>query len=128
MKNLIQALLKIAILVCVLGGSYLIYQSRVAKRQLQEESRNEKAIILKKYLLTYKKPQRIEIFSYTERFQKDVEDIKQMNVPLDQNSDIYMTIQFFTDEHDKDAPLVAQVRFMDTKSDNMLKEESINLQ
>lgn len=128
MKNLIEALLKIAIAVCFLGGAFLIYQSRETKRQQQMESKNEKAIILKKFLLTYKKPQRIEIFSYTQKFQKDVEEIKQMNAPLDQSSDIYITIQFFTDENDPAAPLVAQVRFMDTKSDNMLKEQSINLQ
>lgn len=127
MKNLIQVLLRILILICVVGGSYVIYQSRTGKEKEQAGFRDEKAIALKKFLLGYNKPQRIEVFSYTQRFATEVEEIKKMNLPLDQNSTFYMTVQFFTDENDAQAPLVAQVRFMDIKTDNMVKEESINL-
>jgi hypothetical protein len=127
MKNLIHAFLRLLILICVLVGGFVVYQSWQGRNRQQAEFRNEKAITLKKFLLGYNKPSRVEIFSYTKRYANDVEEIKKMNVPLDAQSTFYITIQFFTDENDPTAPLVAQVRFMDLKTDNMVKEESINL-
>ena len=128
MSKMFQSLVKIVILICIVGGLIVVYQSREEKKQQQEDYRNTKAITLKKFLLGFKKPSRIEVFNYTKRFENDVAEIKKMTMPLDENSDIYLTIQFFTDENDNTAPLVAQVRFMDSKTDNIVKEESINLQ
>ena len=127
MRNFIQVILRILIVICVLTGTYVIYQSRESKKQEHAELRNEKAVTLKKFLLGYNKPSRVEIFNYTQRFGTDVEEIRKMNLPVDETSSFYITIQFFTDENDPEAPLVAQVRFMDLKTDNMMQEESINL-
>ena len=128
MTRIFQSLIKFVILICVIVGLAIIYKSREDKKAEQAQYHNSKALILKKFLIGFNKPRRIEVFNYTKRFDTDVKEIKQMKVPLDDNSDFYITIQFFTDESDLDAPLVAQIRFMNVKSDNMVKEESINLQ
>lgn len=129
MSKIFNAILKLIILGCFFGGAYFIWQSQTETQKTQlQEIKNPKAIVLRSYLMKFNKPQKIEISSYTQRYENDVNEIKQMRVPLDEASTFYMTIQFFTDENDTAAPLVAQIRFMDTKSDNMVKEESINLE
>jgi hypothetical protein len=126
MKNAIQILLRVLVLFCLVLGSYVIYNSRQEKTP-EAQLQNAKAVTLKKFLQGYNKPCRIDYFSYTKRYETDVEEIKKMSIPTDENSSFYVTVQFFTDENDPEAPLVAQIRFMDLKSDNMFKEESINL-
>ncbi len=131
MKSIIQGLLKLVILSCLVLGVALIIKTREqntrAKKKIELESNNPKALALKKYLLAYNKPARVEIFNYTKRYEKDVNEILEMTITTDPNSNFYVTIQFFTDENDAAAPLVAQIRFLDLKSDNLVKEHSINL-
>lgn len=128
----IQSIVKFVILFCLVLGGYLIYNSKnesaKLKKKIQSEHNSPKALKLKKYLLGFKKPERVEIFNYTKRFENDVNQILEMKVPTDPNSNFYVTIQFFSDEADQTAPLVAQIRFLDTKSKNVMKEQSLNLE
>lgn len=132
MSKIFQALVKLVILACVVVGVYLVMQSNdeksSAKMKMELEHNNPKALILKKFLIGFKKPERVEIFNYTKKFESDVNQILDMKIPTDPNSDFYITIQFFTDESDDKAPLIAQIRFLDLKSDNLVKEQSINLE
>lgn len=90
--------------------------------------KNSKATTLKKYLLAQPKPQRIEVFNYTKKFENDVNLLKKLKIPQDKGSGVYMTIQFFTDEDDPKAPLIAQIRILDAKTQNLKQEESLNLE
>lgn len=132
MSKIIQLILKLVMLGCVVLGVALIVKTReekaVARKKIETENNNPKALALKKYLLAYNKPERVEIFNYTKRYDKDVNEILDMKIATDPNSNFYITIQFFTDETDQKAPLVAQIRFLDIKSDNLVKEQSINLE
>lgn len=124
---------KIAFIVSILVVASLFYfltRPFPSNQKVKETytDRNPKAIILKNYLLQQPKPQRIEIFNYTKKFESEVALIKKLKIPQDKNSNIYMTIQFFTDEDDPKAPLIAQIRTLDIKTQNLLKEESINLE
>lgn len=116
---------------CLILGGALVYKTRderaTAKKKIDLENSNPKILALKKFLLTFKKPARVEIFNITKRYDKDVDEILEMKIATDPNSNFYVTIHFFTDENDAAAPLVAQIKFLDTKSDNLMKEQSINL-
>jgi hypothetical protein len=128
MSKILQALAKMLILICVVVGAGLVYKSQEDKKEYQESLTNKKALFLKKYLLGYNKPQRIEITNLTKRLEKDVEEIKQMKVSLDPNSPFYVTIDFFTDENDSEAPLIASIKFIEIASQNKIKEDNINLE
>ena len=132
MNRTIQGGVKVIIAACLMLGLALVVKNReeksAAKKKMQLENSNPKALALKKFLLAYNKPERVEIFDYTQKYKKDVHEILEMKISTDPNSNFYVTIQFFTDENDKSAPLVAQIRFLDIKSDNLIKEQSINLE
>ena len=128
MKNIITAFVKLAILFCIVVGGALVYRSQTAQEDYKEALTNKKALMLKKHLLTYNKPQRVEINNLTQRFVADVEEIKKMKVNVDANSPFYIAIDFFTDETDPNAPLVAQIKFFEIASGNKLKEDNINLE
>ena len=128
MKNILQALAKMLILLCVVVGAALVYKSQEDKKEYQDSLTNKKALFLKKYLLTYNKPQRVEITNLTKRLEKDVEEIKKMKISLDPNSSFYVTIDFFTDENDSEAPLIASIKFIEIASQNKIKEDNINLE
>lgn len=128
MSKIFQALAKMLVLVCVVVGAGLVYKSQEDKKDYQESLTNKKALYLKKYLLGYNKPQRVEITNLTKRLEKDVEEIKQMKISLDPNSPFYITIDFFTDENDVEAPLIASIKFIEIASQNKIKEDNINLE
>ena len=132
MKTIIQGIVKIIILICIILGVVLIIKTTEDKKAVQKEieqtNNNPKALALKKFLLGFNKPARVEIINLTDKFAGDVEEIKTMTLPLNPESHFYVRIQFFTDETDEKAPLVAQIRFLDVKSDNLMKEQSINLE
>ena len=129
MKNLFNALLKLVIFACIVVGGGILYknQTNPVKTVEDEQQLGPQALVLKKYFSKFGKPQKIQIFNFTKRLDKEVEEIKKMKLPIDLGSKFYVAVELFTDENDKDAPLVAQIKFMDVASDNMVKEESINL-
>lgn len=117
----------------MLTGLYLIIKPQLkvnlkTSQQASLSETNTKASALKNYLLQQPKPQRIEIFSYSKKFETDINELKKLKIPQDQSSNTYITIQFFTDEDDPKAPLIAQIRTLDVKTKNLEKEESINLE
>ncbi|MBC7743133.1 MAG: hypothetical protein H7061_13110 [Bdellovibrionaceae bacterium] len=128
MTNQFQHAIKFIIVICLTIGAFLVVKTYVKKPSVHNAQSQSKSDILKSYLLKNKKPQRVEIFSYTKRFENEVQEIKKMKVPQDPKAKFYITIQFFTDESDPAAPLIAQVRFIDITSENQIKEESLNLE
>ena len=133
MRNLIAAFLKLVVVVFIGAGVYLVYKSmtpmNAAKAPLVEQQNDlsPEAVLLKNHLLKYKTPQRVEIRNLTQRLIQDGEEIKKIKIPLRQDSKFYITVDLFTDENDPKAPLVAQIQFYDIKTENKIKEESINL-
>ena len=134
MTKFIKEFLRFAIFLAFVVGALLIARhylglgkdsQKTAKPS--EVTLDQKAATLKSYLLSIKKPQRIEFTNLSQRFDKEIQSFKQIKIPQDKTSDFYISIQFFTDEGDNTAPLVAQIRFIDIKSGNTTKEESINL-
>ncbi|MBC7420877.1 MAG: hypothetical protein H7328_09120 [Bdellovibrio sp.] len=128
MINKFQQIIKVFIVICLTAGVFLLAKKSYNKKVLQKSYTNSKLVTLKKYLIGHEKPQRVEIFSYTQRFEKDVAEIKKLKIAQSPQSNFYVTIQFFTDESDATAPLIAQIRFVDIKSGNQIKEESLNLE
>ena len=89
------------------------------------------ALKVKKFLLTFKKPARVEVQNFVKdkdtHFKTDIAEIKKLKLFLDPNSDFFIELQMFTDENDPKAPLVVQCRFLDLKSKNLIQEQSLNL-
>lgn len=128
MKHLFLSCIKLVLIVGIGYGLFLFARGFYTVQQpVVIKEINPKVMNLKKFFTGYNKPARVEIIDLTEKFKSDVDEIKKMKIPLDEKSHFYIKIQFFTDETDETAPLVAQIRFIDLQSENLLKEESINL-
>ena len=128
MNRLVTQFFKIVIFVLFIFGVSLILKNKYQREKIVDVENHSKSLVLKKYLLKFQKPQRIEIAGLSEHFQKDILEIKKMKIPQDPNSDFYVHIELFSDESDSTSPLIAQIRFLDLKTDNTRKEESINLE
>lgn len=135
--NAIQEGLKILIIVLLTAGGCLVFKNYydikivkvdTAEKMAKAEPKNAKAAALRRFLITQKKPERVEITGLTKRFENDVAEIKKLKIPLDKKSDFYLAISFFTNESNATSPLIAQIRFIEISSGNLLKEESINLE
>ena len=126
-SNLIRSTL---VIIMGLVLAFLAYQ-RLKEDLIQNKSKDTHAMQVKKYLLKYKKPVRVEVQNYVRspqnKYQKDIEEIKSLKIFVDENSDFYIELQLFTDEQDPKAPLVAQFRFLSAKNKNLIREESLNL-
>jgi len=86
-----------------------------------------KVLTVKKILLKYKQPARIEIETFTQKFKSEIEEIKKIKVPMNKSANFYMQIQLFSDDTDEKAPLILQIKFKNLKTNSLIKEESINL-
>ena len=128
MNKLVTRFIKIVIFVLFIFGVSLLLKNKYLRKKNTVVETHSKSLALKKYLLKFQKPQRIEIAGLSENFQKDILEIKKLKIPQDPNSDFYIHIELFSDESDPTAPLIAQIRFLDLKTDNTQKEESINLE
>lgn len=129
MTEKITKLVKLFISILFIIGFLFILKNKIEQQKVtSEETIISKGLILKKYLLKFQKPERIEIFGLSNRFSKDILSIKKLKVAQDKKSDFYITIKLFTDETDISAPLVAQIQFIDLTTGNLRKEESINLE
>ncbi len=128
MSHSVDKIAKWLVAVMFVIGMVLIFKGKVERTQvLSIESSSAKSLILKKYLLKYQKPARIEIAGLSTKFVSEIDEIKKLKVAQDSASDFYVIIKLFSDETDAAAPLVAQIQFIDLKSGNLRKEESINL-
>lgn len=127
MLNLVKNLCIVFISVAI----GLMLYSRIKKEYAQDKFNKEvytRALQVKKYILKYKKPARVEIETFTKRYQKDIEDIKELKIPIDENSNFYMQVQLFSEDTDENSPLILQIKFKDLKTQALIKEESINLE
>lgn len=122
-----RSILKLLIAAFLVAGVYVLYTGQ-SDKVAEESVANPKAAALKTFLGKYKKPQRVEVTNLTQRFADDAEEIKKLQLPLDSQSNYYITVTLFTDETDSQAPLVAQIKFMDIATENKLSEENINLE
>ncbi len=128
MRNLLADILKFLVFVLVISGGYFIYNSKNHSIvQMPSEKLSAQAQLLKQHLMKYSAPSRIEINNLTKRLSNQVVEIKKIKIPLKKESEFYISIDLFTDENDKVAPLVAQIQYFENKTDNKIKEESINL-
>lgn len=127
MLNLVK---NICIVFISVALALLVY-TRIKKEHAADQIHKEvytRALQVKKYILKYKKPARVEIEIFTKRYQKDIEDIKDLKIPLDENSNFYMQVQLFSEDTDESSPLILQIKFKDLKTQALIKEDSINLE
>jgi hypothetical protein len=130
MIKLIQEIIKLVIVICFSIGAFFVFKAAYKDLRGHEKIETKlsaSAEILKNYLIKNKKPQRVEIVNLSKRFINEVGEIKKLKIAQDKKSSFYISIQFFTDESDEKAPLIAQVRFIEIKTGNTIKEESLNL-
>ncbi|OFZ28705.1 MAG: hypothetical protein A2622_06365 [Bdellovibrionales bacterium RIFCSPHIGHO2_01_FULL_40_29] len=127
MTILINTLAKIIIIALFVFGFSLVLKNKFDTPEVSSEQLAAKPLMLKAYLLNFQKPERIEIIGLSNKFEKDIQEIKKLKISQDKSSDFYITIKLFSDETDDSAPLVAQIQFIDLKTGNLRKEESINL-
>jgi len=109
----------------------LMLYTRVKKEYAADKKHKQdytRALQVKKEIIKYKKPARVEIETFTKRYQDDIEDIKALKIPLDENAGHYMQVQLFSEDTDETSPLILQIKFKDVKSNALIKEESINLE
>ncbi len=127
MTNFFRTLCVILIGVSI---GFLAYK-KIKQNYFQKQLVETNAMVVKKLLLKYKKPVRIEVQNFVKdpqsRFRKDIAEIQKLKVFYDQNSNYYIELQMFTDETDSQAPLVVQCRFLDIKNKNLIQEQSLNL-
>ena len=127
MLNLVKNLCIVFIAVAI---ALLLY-TRVKKEYAAEQKHKQdytRALQVKKEIIKYKKPARVEIETFTKRYQKDLEEIKALKIPLDENAGHYMQVQLFSEDTDETSPLILQIKFKDVKNNGLIKEESINLE
>ncbi|AZZ38036.1 hypothetical protein CIK05_14900 [Bdellovibrio sp. qaytius] len=109
----------------------LMLYSRVKKEYAADKKHKQdytRALQVKKELLKYKKPARVEIETFTKRYQDDIEDIKALKLPLDEAANFYMQVQLFSEDTDESSPLILQIKFKDIKTQNLIREDSVNLE
>lgn len=87
-----------------------------------------KAQMIRSEILKFKKPARIEVETYTQKYQEEIADIKKIKVPMNNKSDFYIQIQIFSDDSDEKSPLVIQMKFKDVRSNNLIKETSLSIE
>lgn len=88
---------------------------------------------IKHKIAEFKKvPSRVEVRNYLKaadhKYQDQVKVIKKIKTPLDPKSEVYLELNLFTNEEDKNAPLVVQFMWFDIKTKNLILEENLNLE
>ncbi len=104
---------------------------QVAKPKTKTE--NKIATDIKHKIAEFKKaPSRVEVRNYLKtadhKYQDQVKVIKKIKTPLDPKSEVYLELNLFTNEEDKNAPLVVQFMWFDIKTKNLILEENLNLE
>lgn len=126
MLNLVKNLCIIFIAVAI---GLLLY-TRVKKEYVADIKQKQdytRALQVKKEIIKYKKPARVEIETFTKRYQKDLEEIKALKIPIDETANFYVQVQLFSEDTDESSPLILQMKFKDIKTQNLIREESLNL-
>ena len=131
---MIKKLLGFLILTSAIYGGYYLYVKSGNSPSLIAPFEKESSYTtqVRQQIEKYQKPARVEIVNYIKNpdhlFQKDIEEIKKLKLPLNKSSAHYIKIQFFVDETDATAPLMGQFFIFDSKTDNLIKEDSIKFE
>ncbi len=122
-------LLKILLLSFLIAAFfYMISQKNTfLGNHIEKNELKKPADLILTALSKYKRPARIEIETFTDKYKDEVKEIRQIKVKLDSQSKYYAIIQLFSDDTDEKSPLVGQIQFKDAKTNNLLNEESLNL-
>ncbi len=119
------------LVICSLGFFSCEEVQNVVKPQAKVE--NKIATSIKHKIAEFKKaPARVEVRNYLKtanhKYQDQVKVIKKIKTPLDPKSTVYLELNVFTNEEDKNAPLVVQFMWFDIKTKNLILEENLNLE
>lgn len=133
-KKLLGLLILCSAIYC--GYYFLAKQGKIptipAISGLTADKESSYAAQVRQQIEKYQKPARVEVINYIKNpdhlYQKDIQEIKKMKLALNKDSDHYIKIQFFVDETDATAPLMGQFFIFDTKTDNLIKEDSIKFE
>lgn len=129
MLNFLRSLLIIFIGLAIGSITYIKWLRKTPTQTQQSKETNSAKV--KKFISNYKRPSHVVVQSYIKdphsRFNNDIEEIKKLKIQKSENSNYFIELQLFTDETDPTAPLVVQMRFLDKKTQNLIKEESLNL-
>ena len=106
----------------VVSQKSIFFGNQIEKNELQKPAQ-----LILIALAKYKRPVRVEIETFTDKYKDEVKEIRKLKIALDQQSKHYMIIQIFSDDADEKSPLVGQIQFKDAKTNNLLNEESLNL-
>ena len=121
-------LIKSAAIILIVLTTILVVKKNTFFNNQKEVSQLQKpADLILTTLAKYKKPVRIEIETFTDKYKDEIKEIRKIKVALDGQSKYYAIIQLFSDDTDEKSPLVGQIQFKDAKTNNLLNEESLNL-
>lgn len=140
-KNKIAQKLLLVYIAIVL---YVLYQGREfllpligirsQKNSSANETTNQQLEITEKIqnkINTYGPIKRVEIRTYIKNknhpYQDDINEIRKIKIKSDLNSKNYLEINFFTNESDQKAPLVAQFLLIDDFTKNIIEETGLNI-
>ena len=119
-KSAVFLLVVLTVFIVVKKNNFFNYNKEVSQMQ-------KPAQLILIALEKYKKPVRVEIETFTDKYKDEVKEIRKLKIALDRQSKHYMIIQLFSDDTDEKSPLVGQIQFKDAKTNNLLNEESLNL-
>ena len=98
----IKKIIGILLLTFVTYVGYFVYKNYDLLIPKIAKFENSYADQIKARILKYDKPARVEVINYIKNpnhlFQKDINDIKKIKVPLNKDSKSYIKIQFFVDD------------------------------
>ena len=123
--------MKIILLLLVILGTYLITFKKWPGQAMIKNDESRFVQEVKKQFSNTTKPSKIYFKNYVKSpdhpYQNEIAKMKKMKIPQDPQSAFYVEIELFTDEGDPKAPLVVQLRYLDSKTNNLIKELSLNL-
>ena len=129
MLNFLRSLFIIVIGLAIGSITYIKWLRKIPS--INQQAHETNSFKVKKFISNYKRPSHVVVQSYIKdpnsRFKKDIEEIKKLKILKSEASNYFIELQLFTDEADPTAPLVVQMRFLDKKTQNLIKEESLNL-
>lgn len=115
--------------------SVILFSCEEVKKVVNKPEAIENKIVtdIKYKIAEFKKaPARVEVRNYLKtanhKFQDSVKLIKKIKTPLDSKSKVYLELNLFTNEEDKNAPLVVQFMWFDIETKNLILEENLNLE
>ena len=117
----------VAIILIVLAVFLIVKKSIFFHNQKEASQLKKPADLILTALAKYKRPVRIEIETFTDKYKDEIKEIRQIKVNLDSQSKHYLIIQLFSNDADEKSPLVGQIQFKYAKTNNLLNEESLNL-